>query len=591
MTIMAEYIPEHKIDEIRNTANIVEVVSSYVNLTKAGNVFRGLCPFHSEKTPSFTVNPERRIFHCFGCGVGGNVFRFLMLHKGVSFPEAVSELAEKYGIDLPRVEPGVYRQNQHRKTSLYKVNALAQKYFEEELYADTGLEARTYLERRGLRPDIIREYHLGWAPSGWDNLRSYLESHRVPVDIMEEAGLVRKREHSNRTYDTFRARIICPISDLDGKTVAFGGRLLQEEERQPKYLNSPETPIYVKGRLLYGLDRHRQWLRQKKTVLIVEGYFDLLSLAAHGVKHVVATLGTALTASHLRLLKGYVDRALLVFDADEAGRNAAARALPLFLSADLDGHVLRLPEGHDPDTFVRAFGAQALEEESRQSVGLLDYYLDQTLAKFPATLAGKGRAAAEVMAVLAKVEGQTRQNLLRHALADRLGISEEALLLTERRATQPVSGSESAPGLVQGLEADFEKGLLQLVLLHPETAPIVFGADLGPLFDDAAARKIYEHMALLHAKNGCVDVDGLIEQLNQEEASLVTGLALSDNGLAGRELAAVASDFVQRFAARHHQSRKTSLSQRIKQAQENGDEKLVAVLLLEKNQLLKENKL
>jgi DNA primase len=590
---MAEYIPEHKIDEIRNTVNIVEIVSTYVNLTKAGSVFRGLCPFHNEKTPSFTVNPERRIFHCFGCGVGGNVFRFLMLQKGVSFPEAVSELADKYGIELPKVEPGVYRQRQHQKVSLYRVNELAQKFFEEELNAEGGRVARAYLEKRGLRPDIIQEYHLGWAPPGWDNLRRFLESRRVPVDVMEEAGLVRKRDRSSQTYDTFRARIICPIFDLDGKTVAFGGRLLQEEERQPKYLNSPETPIYSKGRLLYGLDRHRQWLRQKKTALIVEGYFDLLSLAAHGVKHVVATLGTALTASHLRLLKGYVDQALLVFDADEAGRAAAARALPLFLSADLDGRVLRLPEGHDPDTFVRAFGPKVLEAESRQAVGLLDYYLDQTLARFPATLSGKGRAAQEIMGVITRVEGQTRQNLLRHALADRLGISEQALLLTERRAA-PKSGAseaESASGLVGELETDFEIGLLQLVLLHPETAPIVFEAKLGPLFDDTTARKIYDGMALIHAQNGRVEVDRLIEQLDQEEADLVTGLALSDNGLAGQELATIAMDFVQRFVARQRRAQTARLSQQIKQAQANGDDELVADLLLEKNQLLRENKL
>ena len=469
---------------------------------------------------------------------------------------------------------------------------MAQQFFEDELNSETGREARNYLTNRGLQPDTIQEYHLGWAPPGWDNLRRYLESRRVPADVMEEAGLVRKRDHSNQSYDTFRARIICPIFDLDGKTVAFGGRLLQEEERQPKYLNSPETPIYSKGRLLYGLDRNRQWLRQKKTVLIVEGYFDLLSLAAHGVTHVVATLGTALTSSHLRLLKGYVDQALLVFDADEAGRAAASRALPLFLSADLDGRVLRLPDGHDPDTFVRAFGAKALEEASHQAVGLLDYYLDQTLAKFPATLAGKGRAAQEVMGVITRVEGQTRQNLLRHALADRLGVSEQALLLTERRAAQPeASDYASSSGIVGGLEADFERGLLQLVLLHPETAPIVFGANLGSLFDDAVSKKIFESMALLHVKNGSVDVDRLIEQLDQEEADLVTGLALSDNGLAGQKLETVARDFVQRFAARQQRDRATRLSQQIKQAQENGDEELVAALLLEKSQLLRENKL
>ncbi|MBW2086011.1 MAG: DNA primase, partial [Deltaproteobacteria bacterium] len=337
---MAGFIPEHKIDEVRNAANIVEVVSSYVNLKRAGRLYRGLCPFHAEKTPSFHVNPDRQFFHCFGCGVGGNVFRFLMLQKGVSFPEAVTELADRYGIDLPRLAETGPRGTGPAKSDLFHAVDLAQQFFEDELDSQAGQKARAYLANRGLSRDLVRKFHLGWAPEGWDSLRLYLDSKKIAPQVMEAAGLVKPRADGHGFYDRFRARIICPIFDQSGQTVAFGGRLLEEAAEQPKYLNSPETPIYQKGRLLYGMNQARPGLRDQKTVIIVEGYFDLLALVSYGVSNVVATLGTALTPAHLRLLKGYVDEAVIVYDSDEAGRAAAARALPLFMSADLEGRVM-----------------------------------------------------------------------------------------------------------------------------------------------------------------------------------------------------------------------------------------------------------
>ncbi|MFH1137640.1 MAG: DNA primase [Pseudomonadota bacterium] len=584
---MAGFIAEHKIDEVRNAADIVEVVSNYVNLIRAGTTFKGLCPFHQEKTPSFTVNPQRRIFHCFGCGAGGNVFRFLMLHKGLSFPEAVEELARKYGVDLPRTSDGRPRDSSRGlKAALYDAARLARQFFEDELEGPSGAQAREYLAGRGLRPEVIREYHLGWAPPGWDNLVRFLESQKVTAEVLEKSGLVRPRSSGRGYYDAFRARVICPIMDLDGKTAAFGGRLLADEENQPKYLNSPETPIYQKGRLLYGLDKSRSQIKEKKNVLLVEGYFDYLALAAAGVGNVAATLGTALTPDHLRLLKGYVEQVVLVFDGDLAGRSAAARALPLFLSADMEGRVLTLPEGHDPDTFVRTFGPGALNEAMARSRGLLDFYLDQTLAKHSDSLAGKSRAVQEVLALLARIEGEPRRDLVRRLVAERVGVSEESLRLSDRRR---VEAEDDNSKLIQGVARDFEIETLRLLLLHPEAWGVVFYENLEPLFLDPVAGKVYDAMSRQFAATGAVDPGRVMEGLEPVETDLVAELAMSEDGLDSETAGQAARDLVSRFHRRRLAHRVQELSRMISEAQRFGDDERLFRLVREKNQLLKEN--
>ena len=579
---MAGFIPEHKIDEVRNATSIVDVISNYVNLKRTGRTFKGLCPFHAEKTPSFTVNQERQIFHCFGCGQGGNVFRFIMLQKGVSFPEAVSELAERNGIDLPRNSESGSPRSGESKSELYRVVDLARRFFQEELHGPGGGVARAYLKSRELDDEIVRDFHLGWSPKGWDNLRRHLGSQGVSERVMESAGLTKTRESGRGGYDRFRGRIICPIFDISGKPLAFGGRLLEEEDNQPKYLNSPETPIYQKGRILYGFDRARDWLKDKKTIIIVEGYFDLLALVSQGIGHVVATLGTALTSAHLRLLKGYVNEAVIIFDADEAGRAAAARALPLFMSADLEGRVLSLPEGHDPDTFVKAYGREELEERLKQAQSLLDFFLNQTVARYPRTMAGKSRAAQAVMETVAQVKNETRQNILRKALAERLDISEQALLLSGRR--QRID-SDNSRGVVDRMAADFERELLRLILLHPETGSIIFTAGLESHFEGETTGQIFGKMARQFEQKGEVNLASLTENLLPEQIDLISGLALSEDGLEGEGLFLAVSEYITSFKLRTRKKREGELSRQIKRAQEAEDIAKLERLLAEKNQL------
>ncbi|MBW2092490.1 MAG: DNA primase, partial [Deltaproteobacteria bacterium] len=538
-----------------------------------------------EKTPSFHVNPERQIFHCFGCGVGGNVFRFLMLQKGLSFPEAVTELAEQYSIDLPKDRGTGVKQTGQTKTELYQAIALAQQFFEDNLQGKGGEDARAYLAGRGLKRDLIRKFHLGWAPDSWDSLRLYLSSKKLTTRVMETAGLIKLGSDGRSFYDRFRGRIICPIFDLSGKSIAFGGRLLKETEGQPKYLNSPETPIYQKGRVLYGMSQARSWLREQKFVIIVEGYFDLLALIAHGVCNVVATLGTALTPAHLRLLKGYVDEAIVVFDADEAGRAAAARTLPLFLSADIEGRALLLPEGHDPDSFIRAYGREEFEKRLKESVNLLDFFLDQTLARYPKTLAGKSRAAQAVMEIMTEVKGQARKDILLRALAHRLDISEEALRLTQRRKNEESARSK---GLVDRMATNFETELLRLVLLHSETWQTIFAADLESLFTVDSAREIFHAMSRLFDQTGEVNLAKLLEEIKPELVDLVSSLALSEDGLEGEDLSLAVMDYIKKFKSREMKQREERLSQLIKEAQEAEDFAVLKRLLAEKKQLIKE---
>ncbi len=353
---MGLHIPDDKISEIKNSADIVDIVSEAVLLKKAGRNYLGLCPFHSEKTPSFTVSPEKQMFHCFGCGVGGNVFTFLMKHQGVSFPEAVKTLARRYGIDLPspRMSPAQKKVASERET-LLSISDQAAQFFYSQLQSPRGEHARQYLEKRGLSGKINETFKIGYAPAGWDHLLNHFKKQSVPLKMVEKAGLLAQK---NDYYDRFRDRIIFPITDISDRIVGFGGRVL--DDSLPKYLNSPETPLYNKRKILYGLGTVKQDCRQAEMVYITEGYMDFLALYRHGIKNVVATLGTSLTVDQVRLLRGYVNKAVLVFDSDEAGIKAAQRAVEVFnREKGIDPYILTLPTGHDPDTYLRDYGGDA----------------------------------------------------------------------------------------------------------------------------------------------------------------------------------------------------------------------------------------
>jgi DNA primase len=333
---LAIFIPEDKISEIKNAADIVDIISETVLLKKAGRNFLGLCPFHSEKTPSFTVSPEKQIFYCFGCGAGGNVFSFLMKHESLTFPEAARALAKRYGITIPtKTLSPEQRRKIGQKESLLDLNKQAMDFFHHELLSSVaGKQALSYLSKRGISEETIDQFNLGYAPKGWDNLLRFFTKMRIRPGLLEISGLVAARKNSSGFYDRFRDRIIFPIFDVNMEVVGFGGRVMDNSE--PKYLNSPETSVYNKSRTLYGLHRARDKCRTDDKVFIVEGYLDLLALHQHGIENSVATLGTALTAEHIRMLARYTRRMVLVYDSDEAGIKSAYRCIETFWKEHVD---------------------------------------------------------------------------------------------------------------------------------------------------------------------------------------------------------------------------------------------------------------
>ncbi len=365
-----DMIQQEKIDEIRQRANIVTIISDYLSMKRRGSNYVGLCPFHSENTPSFTVSEDKQIFYCFGCHAKGGVFAFLMMHENLSFPEAVKSVAERVGIEVEDHKRG-YKGGGIFEI-LYKANAIATDYFHSRLLESGGERAREYLKERGVDRTVAEEFRLGYGPPSWDGLAGFLAKRGFPLDMAFRAGLLNKRDGGGY-YDRFRERVIFPIFDTRGRPIAFGGRAMDGKE--PKYLNSPDSPLFKKGETLYNLHNARQYISKEGYVLVVEGYFDLITLYRYGFKHTVATMGTALTVSNIRRLKGYAKEVYMLFDADDAGRKAVSRMLPIFLEESAQARVVFIPRGMDPDDFLKREGAEALAGIIGEAEPLMDFFL------------------------------------------------------------------------------------------------------------------------------------------------------------------------------------------------------------------------
>jgi DNA primase len=437
--------PQEAKEEVRNAIDIAQVVGERVTLRRAGRTWKGLCPFHAEKTPSFTVNPERQIWHCFGCNRGGDVFSFLMEMDKVTFPEALQSLAERAGIDLPRAESTAADKKRDR---LYQATALASDFFQASFASEAGAHARAYLAGRGFDRPALERFHIGWAPAGWDGLLTALGK-LLPVEVLEEAGLVVRRGDGGH-YDRFRNRITFPIEIGTGRLAGFGARAVEPEDT-PKYLNSPESPIYRKGSLLFGLPLARSAIREKRQVLVCEGNLDVVRLHASGFANSVCTSGTALTIDQARALARFEAEAVLVYDGDDAGIRAADRALEPMLVAGLPVRVLLLPEGEDPDSFLLRNGAKAF-------AGLLEGAMDVAAFLATARLSSPGAnptpeaRVKRYVELLGRVEDPVRRRMMVRRGAVAFGVEEDVLLeaLGRRRGagrrTTPARGSVQSVG-------------------------------------------------------------------------------------------------------------------------------------------------
>ncbi|MFF7105872.1 DNA primase [Pseudomonas sichuanensis] len=452
---MAGLIPQSFIDDLLNRTDIVDVVSSRVQLKKTGKNLSACCPFHKEKSPSFTVSPDKQFYYCFGCGAGGNALGFIMDHDNLDFPQAVEELARAAGMEVPR-EEGRKGQKPRQPTDspLYPLLEAASEFYRQALRSHpTRKAAVDYLKGRGLSGEIARDFSLGFAPPGWDNLLKHLGADALQQKVMIDAGLLIENAESGKRYDRFRDRVMFPIRDSRGRVIAFGGRVLGDDK--PKYLNSPETPVFHKGQELYGLYEARKNNRNLDEIIVVEGYMDVIALAQQGLRNAVATLGTATSEEHLKRLFRVVPSVLFCFDGDQAGRKAAWRALESTLPSLQDGRRARflfLPEGEDPDSLVRAEGTDAFHARINQHAQpLADYFFEQLSNEAdPRSLEGKAHMVTLAAPLIEKVPGANLRQLMRNRLKEITGLDPQQL----EQLAQSAPAASSVPDYDPGFDYD-----------------------------------------------------------------------------------------------------------------------------------------
>lgn len=474
-------IPGYLIDQIRQSNNIVEVISGYLPLKKTGSNFKALCPFHQEKTPSFLVSSQKEIFHCFGCGEGGNVFNFLMKHEKISFIEAVERLAERAGISLPKDRADreeVSRISQERK-SLFEINRHAADFFHRCLKSSQSAQkAREYLKKRGLKEETIDKFGLGYAPGSGKGLLEAAVNKGYSKELLKKAGLITFSEKRNDYRDLFYDRVIFPISDVQSRIIAFGGRVLGE--RLPKYLNSPESGVFYKGKTLYALNLAKESIQKKNQVIVLEGYTDILTCHQFGIENSVATLGTALTGDHVSIISRYAEEVVIIYDADTAGVKATLRGLDLLIGSGLKVKVVALPQGTDPDDFLRSQGAEKFQREISRSLSLVDYRIKLVSQNTDLSNSeGKVAVVEEVLPTIARIKNLVEQKEEIKKLSRLISVDEETLLLELGRINRKTYQWEQ-PSYKEELTRDFrdptsqegvlkaEKGLVQVMLNFPE---------------------------------------------------------------------------------------------------------------------------
>ena len=587
-------IPDDKIEEIRRRADIASLIGEYVTLKKAGKNYLGLCPFHREKTASFTVSPDKQMFYCFGCSEGGNVFSFLMKLNHLTFPEAVRHLAKKVGVVIP--ERTMSREEKERYTlaeQIRQVNELATGFFMKTLQSPAGEGAREYLRKRGIGESAIRTFRLGFAPEGWSHLLEFLEKKGVSPKLAEQAGLLVERTgKSQGHYDRFRGRVMIPIEDVDGHVIAFGGRVMGTGE--PKYMNSPESAVYTKGNTLYGLARTREAIREKGFALLVEGYFDLIALWNAGIPNVAAMLGTALTRAQVDLIRRYTTRVVAVFDPDEAGRKALARSLELFLAGNVHARAVILPDGHDPDEFVRIYGREKMEEVVAQAWPMADYYIDQILGG-RGTLEEDRDKLREAVSFLSRLEDGVERNLFIKKVAEALVVDEEVL---KKEVLRTLSHSPSAvpadlPRRTTAAEMDpLELSLIRMMLEYPAKVSTVRESEVLAGFRTEELKSLGEKLLVMDREGRSVqDVSSLVGTLTEGPLrEKLLALLVQESPYTDELIDRLMADTIRKIRQRSNKERGKILTRKIKEAEKSEDRGLDDRLVAEKNRRLQEGK-
>jgi DNA primase len=519
------------LDEVRNAVNIVSLISEYVALKKRGRNHVARCPFHTEKTPSFNVSEEKQIFMCFGCGQGGDVFRFVMLIEHLSFPEAIRFIADRHGISLPEITASSPAPATSNTDILRKAMAEAVAMYHRCLIdSEEGKSALKYILERGISRETIARFHLGYSPAGGDALIQLMKNKGFSVQALEECGLVKRSEDGNRVYDNFRGRVMFPITDVQGRTVAFGARAMGDQ--QPKYLNSPETKLYNKSRNLYGLSFSKEAIKAQDQAILVEGYMDFVIPFQNGVENLVASLGTSLTPQQVELLGRYTREVVVSYDPDSAGLAATQRSLDLFLEGDFRVKVLRLPAGQDPDVFVRTAGAKEYQNRARESVSYLEFVLETAIQKQGSLDDPKKKVQVvnTILPYLAKLPSAVERSDYVFQFARRLGIEDQQLLAETRKAAQQkrVQLAEGPVTSALSMKAA-EKKLLQMLLannqLQQEILPLCSGLD----FEGLTTERIFSKLLNSFENNRLCTYESLHREfVGESEQALLAQLEIEE---------------------------------------------------------------
>lgn len=578
---MTGRIPDETLQAIRERVSIVEVVSGYVTLRKAGRNYLGLCPFHSEKTPSFTVNDERGLFHCFGCGAGGTIFTFVMRADRIEFRDAVESLARRAGIALPaRGEQGP---GGEQRQQLIELNGVAQRYFTDALRAPNGVSACRYLEKRGVLPATVERYGIGYCPPTGAGLARTLATKKLPNQKAVELGLIGRRTDGSM-YDRLWGRVTFPIRDGSGNILGFGGRTLGTEH--PKYLNSPESPLFHKGHVLYGLFEARDAIRTAERVVIVEGYLDALALVEAGIGYAVASLGTALTPTQLRLAKRFAPQVVAFFDGDRAGQQAAARAFGACVEAGVWGLGAFLPEGVDPDTYVRTNGADATRAILQQAIPLADFFLQRLSPGANATVPERARAAEEIGRVLSKVRDPIQFNLLAKQAAEHLRVDEAIFrdLRARTAGSEPLRAAAPPTASGQVFRAE-EATLLEAMVWDHDVARLVLQHGVLEAFSNATLADAGR--AVLAAWERDNSGTSALDRLPRLIAERISAKVFGDRTMESGDCLHEARDCIAAIERRQRRSHVRESLARLRQAEASGDDVAVQEQLRRNNDLLR----
>ena len=589
-------VPENVVEEIKSRINIVDVVSRVVDLKRTGLNFKGLCPFHSEKTPSFVVSEEKQIFHCFGCGIGGNVFTFMMKNDGKSFPDILGELAKEAGVFLPdsfkREDKKSLKNN---KDSIVRVNKFALRFFHQTFFAESGIEARRYMSRRGISKEMIENFRIGYAPDSWDALQKALSDNRVPLPLMYEAGLIIQKKNSTHYYDRFRDRIMFPVLDSKNQVVGFGGRALSDKS-EAKYLNSPETSVYQKSKILFGLNFARPEIRHMDAVIIVEGYLDQISLYQAGIRNVVATMGTALTEEHIRSLERQTKNLILVYDGDEPGKNAAIRGAKLTLKLGVGCRVVMLPQGEDPDSFIRAQGEISFRELVKSGRNALEFLVEDILRNSDRGAQARMKVVENLGPVLSEVKSEIARELYSKELADRLGISINLIESIMQSRSAKIENKTNKIFIHNQIDPRNNQNrsewmILEQLLKYPDLSQRLIDEDAINLIEDKDLRDILEWVILNHKlKKRWTESDLLIKATDPKLHSKLSAAMISDFKLEKEEALQVIVDCIKTLKQQQILFLRQDLLAKIKEYDRRGDAERSALALRTYQELVRTQK-